>query len=51
MTAQDLEKVTYIKVQNGRETSKVWYSFDDPYDSEAFKAASLELEALGLISG
>ena len=46
VTAQDLEKVTYIKVQNGRETSKVWYSFDDPYDSEAFKAASLELEAL-----
>lgn len=45
VTDQDLDKVKYISVQKGSDTSTVKYSFDDPYGTEAFREVSLKLEA------
>ncbi|MCI8726213.1 MAG: leucine-rich repeat domain-containing protein [Hungatella sp.] len=46
VTQQDLEKIKYISVKKGSETSTVKYSFDDPYETEGFREVSLKLDPL-----
>lgn len=46
VTEEELERVTYLYVQPGAESSKVMYSVEDPYGGETLEPILLELAPL-----